>query len=115
MQKRISNFVTRLEILYLNQYGFRENRSTSMAILTFVEKIKESLDNCNFSIGLFLDFSKAFDMIDHDILLEKLNIFGIRGLCLSWIKSYLTNRKERVVISGKSSNFTTLTAGVPQG
>ena len=115
MQKRISNFITRLEILYLNQYGFRENRSTSMAILTFVEKIKESLDNCNFSIGLFLDFSKAFDTIDHDILLEKLNFYGIRGLCLSWIKSYLTNRTQKTLFNGTSSTSQNITCGVPQG
>ena len=115
MHSRMSSFIDRFEILYLNQFGFREKRSTSMAILTFVENIRTSLDQGEFSIGIFLDFSKAFDTIDHNILLQKLNYYGFRGLTYEWIKSYLSNRLQKTNYNGTISEPEVITCGVPQG
>ena len=64
---------------------------------------------------IFLDFSKAFDTVDHSILIEKLQCYGIRGLALLWIKNYLNNRKQYVSYNGVKSNLLTIKYGVPQG
>ena len=108
-------FITQFEILYLNQFGFRQKRSTSMAVLTFVEKIRQSIDSGDYSIGLFLDFSKAFDTINHNILLEKLEHYGFRGLGLNLIRSYLSNRTQITNFDGTLSATDPITCGVPQG
>ena len=115
MYSRLMSFITQYEILYLNQFGFREKRSTSMAILTFVEKIRKSLDNKELCIGLFLDFAKAFDTINHKILFEKLDFYGIRGIALDWVKSYFKDRKQLTIYENKKSTLENITCGVPQG
>ena len=69
---RLSNFIDRYSILNDNQYGFRKNRSTSLALLELVEKLTAGLDNKDITIGIFVDLKKAFDTIDHGILLQKL-------------------------------------------
>ena len=74
-----------------------------------------SFDNGKKTVGLFLDFSKAFDTINHKVLLKKLENYGIRGKCLEWIKSYLTNRKQRVIYNATSSSELIVKCGVPQG
>ena len=95
MYTRLFDFVTKNEILSPHQYGFRPNRSTYMAINDLYCKITDDLDNKHHSLGIFLDFiSKAFDTLNHDILLHKLNMYGIRGLANSWIQNYLSNRKQ---------------------
>ena len=81
----------------------------------FMDKLLTSVDNGQKTIGLFLDFFKAFDTINHDILLQKLNHYSIRGICLKWIKSYLTNRKQRVIDNGIRSSELEVKCGVPQG
>ena len=73
------------------------------------------MDKNQFSVGIFLDLSKAFDTIDHNILLEKLQIYGVRGVALQWFKSYLLNRQQCVAINNEFSAYTTITCGVPQG
>ena len=78
-------------------------------------QISKSLSEGQFTIGIFIDLSKAFDTIDHKILLNKLNHIGIRGVALQWIASYLANRKQYVHLNGHSSNKRTITCGVPQG
>ena len=115
MYNRLFDFVTKNEIFSPHQYGFRPNRSTYMAINDLYCKIIDDLDNKHHSLGTFLDLSKAFDTPNHDILLHKLNIYGIRGLANSWITIYLSNRKQYVVYNNTNSTHTDIVCGVPQG
>ena len=83
-------------IINANQFGFRENHSTAYGLTKIVDKISERLDSGNTVIGTFLDLSKAFDTIDHDILIGKLNHYGIHGVSSLWFQNYLSNRKQSV-------------------
>ena len=102
-------------LLYKSQYGFRKGHSCEFAAMEVTDKIFQSLDKKKLPIALFLDFSKAFDTINHSILLNKLKHYGINGTALKWFSSYLTNRKQFVLYKGKMSKETTITTGVPQG
>ena len=115
MYIRLFDFVTKNEIFSPHQYGFRPNRSTYMAINDLYCKITDDLDNKHHSLGIFLDLSKAFDTLNHDILLHKLNVYGIRGLANAWIKNYLSNRKQYVVYNNTDSTHSDIVCGVPQG
>lgn len=115
MYTRLSNFLSKHNILSCNQFGFRSQRSTYMAINDFYSKVTEDLDQKLHSVGIFLDLSKAFDTLNHDILIHKLNNYGIRGLANNWIRDYLSNRKQYVVFNGKSSPPSSISCGVPQG
>ena len=86
-----------------------------MVVIDMVDKITAAMDANRFSIGIFLDLSKAFDTINHKILLEKLNHYGIRGVALNWFESYLNNRYQYVEYNGVKSSFLNVTCGVPQG
>ena len=97
------------------QAGFRKNSSTSVSISKLLDKIISGVDEGTFGLCVFLDLKKAFDMVDHDILLSKLSYYGIRGNVLNLFKSYLTNRKQYVYMNGFSSDFSNISRGVPQG
>jgi retron-type reverse transcriptase len=97
------------------QFGFREGRSTYMAIIELLDKAIQAVENGEYAMGLFLDFSKAFDTVNHKILLAKLNHYGIRGVANLWVKSYLDNRTQFTTFNGKKSNISTVLCGVPQG
>ena len=112
---RLSNFIDRYSILNDNQYGFRKNRSTSLALLELVEKLTAGLDNKDITIGIFVDLKKAFDTIDHGILLQKLEHYGVRGIVKEWLKSYLCNRKQYVKYNECESDILNVQCGVPQG
>ena len=92
-----------------------KNRSTEHAIIDFVDKITKSIDPGKFSVGIFLDLSKAFDTINHKILMRKLEHYGIRGVAKKWFENYLRNRKQLVKFNGIKSEKMTITTGVPQG
>ena len=79
------------------------------------EAIRSALDSGKVTCGIFVDFQKAFDTVNHEILLKKLDHYGFRGIINNWFRSYLTNRKQKVVINGFESNSKTLPHGVPQG
>ena len=115
MYNRLLNFLDTYNILFKNQFGFRKNHSTYMATMLLMEGITKSLENSEYVIGIFLDFSKAFDTVDHDILLRKLYHYGIRGNALQWFESYLKNRKQFVTYNGVSSDTKLITCGVLQG
>ena len=97
MHIRIVNFLESKNSIYENQYGFRPGRCCEHALLNAQNSILDSLTKRNISLLLFIDFSKAFDMVEHEILLKKLEHYGIRGIALSWLKSYLSDRKQFVL------------------
>ena len=113
--KRLDKFLSKCNILSENQYGFREKRSTAMALMQLVEDITQSIDNRQHTIGVFIDLKKAFDTIDHNILLDKLYHYGLRGNAHFWIKSYLENRKQYVQLENLASDYMNVVCGVPQG
>ena len=86
-----------------------------MALITLMDKLTNAIENGEYVIGIFLDFSKAFDTVNHDILLEKLEHYGIRGCALSWFRSYLSNKPQYVTYNGTTSMSQTIKCGVPQG
>ena len=86
-----------------------------MALLDIYDKISAAIDNHEFSVGVFIDLSKAFDTLNHDILLKKLEYYGIRGITLAWFRSYLMDRQQYVYLNGASSVLGKVNCGVPQG
>ena len=102
-------------LFYSNQYGFRKLHSTELAGLELTDRILKDIDERNVSLAIFMDLSKAFDTLDHQILLKKLHNYGITGPALKWFSSYLTGRLQYVEIDGISSDVLPLTTGVPQG
>ena len=115
MYNRVYDFLAKYDILINEQFGFRKSHSTSHGVLNLSNYVTNELDNGNFCLGIFMDLSKAFDTIDHLILLDKLSCYGVRGVALNWFKSYLMGRKQCVVVDGVKSNFQEMTCGVPQG
>ena len=104
MYKRLLAFLDRHKILSDTQFGFRKNHSTSYALTKLYDKISCAIDNREITVGVFIDLSKAFDTVDHNILLEKLQHYGIRGLALNWFRSYLSNRQQYVEFNGLCSS-----------
>ena len=102
-------------VLYDYQFGFRQKHSAQHAVITLIDKIHTSLDNGDIAITILLDLKKAFDTVNHRILLQKLNAYGIRGNLLKWFESYLTGRSQYVVYDGIKSDIYNVTCGVPQG
>ena len=113
VSKKMKEFV--LPVLVPVQHGFRPGNSCLTQLLSTIHQLAESLDKGLTSHAIFLDFSKAFDSVPHQRLLAKLDSIGIRGSILRWIKAFLTNRQQRVIINGASSDWTGVTSGVPQG
>jgi hypothetical protein len=113
--KRLYFFLEQNSILYDGQYGFRPKRSTIDAVHDFVSNIHEAFECKKHSLGVFLDLLKAFDTINHNILLTKLSWYGIRGKALDWFRSYLSNRKHYIKYGDTDSDQQKITHGVPQG
>ena len=112
---RLVAFVEKNKILFESQYGFRHNHSTGLALAELVEYVTEAMDKKDSTIGVFIDLKKAFDTVDHSILIKKLDHYGIRGLASTWIQNYLYNRKQYVAVSGLNSHMLPIACGVPQG
>ena len=115
MHCRLLNFLDSNSSLFEGQYGFRPARSCEHALLNAKHSILEALNKKQTALLLLIDFSKAFDMVDHKILLNKLAHYGIRGIALDWFKSYLQDRKQYVAVNGKTSDEHSIKFGVPQG
>ena len=112
---RTITFLNKTCVFSNYQFGFREKHTTTHAILHLIDKLASALDSRLHTIGTFLDFSKAFDTVDHEILLSKLCHYGVRGVALDWFRSYLTDRKQYVSLNGIDSCPPKVTCGVPQG
>ena len=112
--QQLLNYIEKHQILNDYQFGFRKNRSTEQSIIEITEGFKKSIDNNLYTCGIFLDFAKAFDTVNHKILLNKLQQYGIRGIPLGWFSSYLENRKQYVELEEKS-NLRSVICGIPQG
>ena len=112
---RIYKFFSENNLIYSLQFRLRQKYSTVHALINLTESIRKNLDEGNIGCGIFVDLQKAFDTIEHDILLSKLKHYGVHGLANDWFKSYLSNRKKYVSINGYHSNLADVKFGVPQG
>ena len=115
MYDRLFKFINKHKILYKYQFGFREGYNTNMALIVLIDKISSAIDRGDVVVGVFLDFKKAFDTVDHTILLQKLEKYGIRGNMLTWFRDYLRNRKQFVCFNTEISDSKAIKCGVPQG
>ena len=115
MHVRLYDYLTKEDLLIPQQFGFRKNFSTSMGVFNLLSVIVDAIDKGMYCLGIFLDLSKAFDTIDHDILVKKLENYGVRGVTLNWFHNYLSNRRQFVVVGGCKSLTTAIHCGVPQG
>ena len=112
---QIYDFLTKHNIINSSQYGFRKGHSTDLAILDLYDRITLALSKKQYIVGVFLDLSKAFDTLNHPILLYKLAQYGIRGTPLAWFSDYLSNRKQYTEFDSHQSEVLNMQCGVPQG
>ena len=108
-------FLDKNNVIYNLQFGFRQQHSTSHALINITENIRKALDDGNIACGVFVDLQKAFDTADHQILSAKLNHHDRGGVSNDWFKSYLLYRNQYVSINGYESGLAALNCGVPQG
>ena len=99
MYSWLSKFLDKFDCLYKKQFGFRNAHSTSHALISITEEIGKALDNNEFSCGVFLDFQYAFDTVNHNISIDKLHHYGVKGVTLSWFESYPTNRSQQTIVN----------------
>ena len=114
MCKRMTSYIEKHNLLYPSQYGFRKGHSTQHAILD-INDIQANMNQRLLSCGVFIDLKKAFDTVDHEMLLNKLNHYGFRGIINDWFSSYLNNRTQTTQVGQHISNKAIITCGVPQG
>ena len=112
---QLYDYLHRNKLLYAYQYGFRKLHSTELASVELIDRIRHDIDNGKIPLSVFLDLSKAFDTLDHSILLQNLKFDGVSGTSLQWFTSYLINRRQLVDIDETYSTVTNLTTGVPKG
>ena len=115
MKKFLVDFIEANNIISHNQFGFQRGKSTQDALVLFSKNLYNNLDQSNHVLSIFVDFSKAFDTVPHNILLKKLEFYGIRGVLNNWFKDYLSNRSQQTKVSNHLSNVKTIKFGVPQG
>ena len=109
---RLSGLLRKFNILNYHQYGFRPYHSTAMAISELVNNIYEGFENNQYIVGVFIDLKKAFDTVNHEILLDKLNFYGIRDIPLTWLISYLSHREQCVMVHDHTSLYNSVVCGV---
>jgi hypothetical protein len=112
---QLYNYLVNNKLLYKHQYGFRRLHSTELAALELIDQITLNLESNKTPLCIYLDLSKAFDTLNHEILLHKLSFYGINNISHDWFRNYLNGRKQYVNVNGMNSEKTTLMTGVPQG
>ena len=115
VHEQLYNFIIANSVLFESQFGFQKGKSTAHSLIEIVENIRNCMDNSMYGCGIFIDLKKAFDTVNHDILLKKLEHYGIRDKCLEWFTSYLTDRSQYTFCNNSSSELKPLLCGVPQG
>ena len=112
---RLIDYLNMYKILSDNQFGYRKQHSTDYALTLLYDKVSLAIDDKKFTAGIFIDLSKAIDTVDHTILLDKLQHYGIRGVAHDWFSDYLNNREQFVQFHETISSRRTIKCGVPQG
>ena len=111
----LNNYLNTMNILCDEQYGFRKSRSTSLAIVNYVKFLTDEVNKRNLVGSIYIDFARAFDLINHNRLIEKLTDMGVRIRLVMWIEDYLSNRNICTKLNNCISSTRTLLCGVPQG
>ena len=109
------NFLEDSDILSKTQFGFRKNMGTETALLNYIDNIQNQLNNHKYTISIFMDLSKAFDVINHEILKNKLDHYGFRDNFLNFLLNFIKDRTYFVHVNGLNSDMKMLNIGVPQG
>ena len=112
---QIYEYFDKEKLFYISQYGFRKDHSTEYTCIEFLDRIMKDLDQGKNPISIFIDLSKAFDTINHPILIDKLKYYGLDNNSVQWFHSYLSNRNQLVVIENTFSDKRNISTGVPQG
>ena len=112
---QLSDYFEEQKLLFNSQYGFRQNHSTDYAVLELVDQVSSLMDQNKIPFSIFIDLSKAFDCLDHDILIQKLAYYGVRGNALALMRNYLSDRKQSTHYESEKSKAELITTGVPQG
>ena len=115
MKWYLVKFLSDNSILSPRQFGFQKGKSTEDALIEFSKKLYTEINNSNNILSIFIDFSKAFDTVPHDLLIKKMEFYGIRGALSQWFKDYLSNRSQQTFIKGSLSKIDRISCGVPQG
>ena len=115
VNNQLFTYFQKNRLLYNGKYGFRMNHSTELAALELVDRILKDKDNKKLPLAIYMDLSKAFDTLDHNILIKKLQYYGVISTPLNWFLSYLTDRTQYVEVNNESSSLQTILTGVPQG
>ena len=115
LSKRLDKYIDKFSLLNDSQYGFRSEKSTALALMELTEEISSAMDEKMYTVGVFIDLKKAFDTIDHKLLIQKLQHFGIRGEANMWLSSYLSDRSQFVNLDEITSDIYKVVCGVPQG
>ena len=115
VSNRMMRYLEKNELLSKGQDGFRKGRSTTKAVSTLTDEILTEAGKGNLTTAVFIDFSKAFDCVNHKILLSKLGNLGFLGSAVEWFGSYLTGRRQRTLANGVLSEYREIACGVPQG
>ena len=115
VHKQFYSFLCTNSVIYDTQFGFQKNKSTLHSLIEIVENIRNCMDKSNYGCGIFIDLKKAFDTVNHTILIQKLEHYGVRGKSLDWFSSYLIGRTQYTFCNNHSSQVKEITCGIPQG
>ena len=115
VHKQLYNFMTVNSVIFESQFGFQKGRSTVHSLIEIVENIRNCMDSSMYGCGIFIDLKKAFDTVNDEILIKKLEHYGVRGKSMEWFASYLKGRTQFTYCNNSSSDLKSITCGVPQG